>query len=147
MDHLDNVRERLEALEQRTEHWRQETRTVKQRLRWWRGLACGVLFVGLASQPLPLGIAKEEHPDKDNKGLAHRVQRLEAQVKALQATLAAVTFDATAKELVITGANLRIVNGLGQTDCGELEHRPIPNCPNGLAWIPTLGKRLNTTTV
>ena len=59
------------------------------------------------------------------------MRRLEAQVKALQATLAAVTFDATTKELVITEANLRIVNGLGQTDCGP-EDKPIPDCPNGL---------------
>ena len=40
-------------------------------------------------------------------------------------------FDATTKELVITGANLRTVNGLGRTDCGS-EEEPIPDCPNGL---------------
>jgi hypothetical protein len=131
MDSMDNLRERLEALEQRTEHFHQQTRMVDQRLRWWRGLACGVLLVGLVSLPLPAGMATEEHTDKDTKGLAQRLQRLEAQVKALQATLAAVTFDGTTKELVITGANLRIVNGLGKTDCGLVEE-PIPDCPNGV---------------
>ena len=34
MDSIDNFRERFEALEQRTEHWHQHTRTVVQRLRW-----------------------------------------------------------------------------------------------------------------
>ena len=58
------------------------------------------------SVPLPTGMATEEHAEKDDKGLVRRVRRLEAQVKALQATLAAVTFDATTKELVITGANV-----------------------------------------
>jgi hypothetical protein len=33
--------------------------------------------------------------------------------------------------VVITGANLRIVNGRGSTDCGP-EDTPIPDCPNGL---------------
>ena len=41
MDSLDNFRERVEALEQRTEYFHQQTRTVERRLRWWRGLACG----------------------------------------------------------------------------------------------------------
>ena len=36
-------------------------------------------------------------------------------------------------EVVITGANLRIVNGLGSTDCrDEASGTPIPDCPNGL---------------
>jgi hypothetical protein len=132
MDSLDNFRERVEALEQRTAHFHQQTRTVERRLRWWRGLASGLLLVGLVSLPLPTGMATEEHADKDDKGLAQRVRKLEAQVKALQATLAAVAFDATTKELVITGANLRIVNGLGRTDCGPVGEEPIPDCPNGL---------------
>ena len=36
MDSMDNGRERFEALEQRTEHLQQPTRTVERRLRWWR---------------------------------------------------------------------------------------------------------------
>jgi hypothetical protein len=132
MDSLDNFRERVEALEQRTEHLHQQTRTVERRLRWWRGLASGLLLVGLVSLPLPTGMATEEHAEKDDKGLARRVRKLEAQVKALQATLAAVTFDATTKELVITEANLRIVNGLGSTDCIDEQGNTIPDCPNGL---------------
>jgi hypothetical protein len=118
MDGMENFRERFEAVEA-------HMHAVEGRLRWWRGMACGLLIVGLISLPLPSGMAteepqgrahKEEHADKDNKGLAQRVKILEKQVKALQDTLAAVTFDATANELVITGANLRIVNGLGATE-------------------------------
>ena len=36
------------------------------------------------------------------------------------------------QEVVITGANLRIVNGLGRTDCTDNDGHPIPDCPNGL---------------
>jgi hypothetical protein len=36
------------------------------------------------------------------------------------------------QEVVITGANLRIVNGLGSTDCTDDQGESIPNCPNGL---------------
>jgi hypothetical protein len=35
---------------------------------------------------------------------------------AVENKLSAMTFDATANEVIITGANLRIVNGLGSTD-------------------------------
>jgi len=132
MDSHDNLRERLEALEQRTEHWRQQTRTVARRLRWWRGLASGVLLAGLVSLPLPSGIATEEPTEKDNMELRQRVQLLEAQVNALEDKLAAVTFDTTAKELVITGANLRIVNGLGRTGCTDDQGDLMPHCPNSL---------------
>lgn len=139
MDSMDNFRERFEALEQRTEQWKQQTQareththTVERRLRWWRGLACGVGLVGLVSLPLPSGMATEEPNAKEHRGWRQRVQQLEAQVTILQEKLAAVTFDATAKELVLTGANLRIVNGLGSTDCTEDNGDPIPNCPNRL---------------
>ena len=50
MDSMDNFRERFEALEQQTEQLRQQTQTleaqtrsVQLRLRWWRGIACGVI--------------------------------------------------------------------------------------------------------
>jgi aspartyl/asparaginyl beta-hydroxylase (cupin superfamily) len=35
MDSMDNIRERFEALEQRTERLQQHARMVEQRLRWW----------------------------------------------------------------------------------------------------------------
>jgi hypothetical protein len=118
MDGMKNFRERLAAVEA-------HMHAVEQRLRWWRGIACGLLIVGLISLPLPSGMAKEEppgrahreeHPDKDNKGLQQRVKTLEDKLKVLQDKLAAVIFDAATNEVVITGANLRIVNGLGSTE-------------------------------
>src|SRR4029434_14516 len=105
MDSMDSFRERFEALEQRTEQLQQHTRMVERRLRWWRGIACGVMVLGLLSGALPSG----KPVDAQQGGLP-------ARVAALEDKLAAVTFDATANELVITGANLRIVNGLGTTD-------------------------------
>src|SRR5262249_39933384 len=50
----------------------------------------------------------------------------------LENKLSAMTFDGAANEVVITGANLRIVNGLGRTSCSDEQDNPIPNCPNGL---------------
>src|SRR4030095_1218064 len=105
MDSMDSFRERFEALEQRTEQLQQHTRMVERRLRWWRGIACGVVVLVFLSGALPSG----KPVDAQQGGLP-------ARVAALEDKLAAVTFDATANELVITGANLRIVNGLGATD-------------------------------
>ena len=36
MDRMDNVRERFETLEQRTEQWQHHTRMVERRRRGWR---------------------------------------------------------------------------------------------------------------
>jgi hypothetical protein len=97
MDHMDNFRERFEALERRTQ-------MVEQRLRWWRGMAGGLLVLGLLSWALPLGKAA----DAPGRGMAERMATVEKK-------LAAMDFDDAANEVVITGANLRIVNGLGST--------------------------------
>jgi trimeric autotransporter adhesin len=40
-------------------------------------------------------------------------------------------FSRKGNEVFIKGANLHLVNGLGQTDCGSVEE-PISDCPNGL---------------
>jgi hypothetical protein len=101
--------------------------TINRRLRWWRGLACGLAVVGLLGWGLPLGLAREDAPDKEKgeKGLAQRVAALEQLLKH---------FSREKNEIVITGANLHIVNGLGQTSC-PLDPEtgdPLPGCPNGL---------------
>jgi len=51
MDSMDNLRERVEALEQRTEHVHQHTRPHARRRRWWRRtgrvaalIACGLVL-------------------------------------------------------------------------------------------------------
>jgi hypothetical protein len=62
--------------------------------------------------------------DKDKKGLEQRVAALEDLLKHSSRE---------DNEIFITGANLHLVNGLGQTDCPvDSEGNPLPGCPNGL---------------
>jgi len=98
---LSDFRERFEALEQRTEHLQQHTHSVERRLRWWRGIACGAIVLALLGFPLQSG--KAQYEDKD---LAQRVAALEYKLEYVSGG---------PNEVVITGANLRIVNGLGTT--------------------------------
>jgi hypothetical protein len=112
MENMDHVRERIEALEWQTEQLKHETQalkaqtyTVERQLRWWRGIACGVMLLGLVSLPLQSGTAADTQPG----AMADRMATLENK-------LSAMTFDGAANEVVISGANLRIVNGLGSTD-------------------------------
>jgi hypothetical protein len=121
MDSMDNFRERFEALERRTQR-------VEQRLRWWRGIACGVVVLALLSLALPSGKAADPQP----RGMTERMATVEKK-------LAAMDFDDAANEVVISGANLRIVNGLGHTHTtnglgnlivGYNEERGDPNRPD-----------------
>ena len=121
MESMDNFRERFEALEQQMKVIGAHTRIVERRLRWWRGIACGVMFLGLVSLPLQSGKAADTQP----RGMAERMATLENKLRGM-------AFDDAANEVVITGANLRIVNGLGSTSCTDAQGNPIPNCPNGL---------------
>jgi hypothetical protein len=98
VDGRDTFRERLEALERRTQR-------VERRLRWWRAIACGLLMLSLLSLALQSGKAADTQP----RGIAERIATVEKK-------LAAVYFDDVANEVVITGANLHIVNGLGETE-------------------------------
>src|SRR5215831_12159965 len=101
MDSMDNVRERIEALEQQMRAMGAHTRTVERRLRWWRGFACGAVLLTMMSRSLLLGTAADTQP----RGMAERMATLEHRLSAMR-------FDDAANEVVITGANLRIVNGL-----------------------------------
>jgi hypothetical protein len=136
MDNMDNFRERFEALERRTQ-------MVERRLRWWRGIACGVVMLALLSLALPSGKAA----DAPGRGMAERMATMEKK-------LAAMDFDDAANEVVITGANLRIVNGLGTTDTanglgnlivGYNESRPPNEGPDVRAGSHdvVVGRRLN----
>jgi hypothetical protein len=113
---MDQLQTRLEALEQ-------QMHTVNRWLYWWRGLACGLAVLAVLTWALPAVVAQEEEAKgKGPKGLAQRVAALEELLKH---------FSREKNEIFITGANLHMVNGLGQTDCGT-EEEPIPDCPNGL---------------
>jgi hypothetical protein len=102
MDSMDNFRERFEALEQRTEQLKHQTHILARQARWWRGIACGVIVLALLGIPLQSGKAQYE-----GKDLAQRVADLEYKLEYVTGG---------PNEVVITGANLRIVNGLGSTD-------------------------------
>jgi hypothetical protein len=111
---MDQLHTRLDALEQ-------QMHTVTRRLRWWRGLACGAVVLAMLTWALPAVLAQEEDAKgKGPKGLAQRVAALEELLKH---------FSREKNEIFITGANLYIVNGLGQTSCADIN---IPDCPNGM---------------
>jgi hypothetical protein len=67
MDSMDRIRERVEALEQQTKAMAAHTRTVEQRLRWWRGIAYDmVMLVGAIG--IALGSMTPAHADVINCG-------------------------------------------------------------------------------
>ena len=122
---MDHLHERLERLEQRTH-------TAERQLRWWRGLACGLVVVSLLRLMFPSGNAA----DAQSGASANWLVDLQDKLKVLESLLRhieVVTTPDGLQEVVITGANLRIVNGLGSTDCrDEASGTLIPDCPNGL---------------
>ena len=79
MDNLDNFRERFDALEQQTGQLMHHTRTITRRLRWWRGLACGLVVLGLLTWALPVVTA-----DDGKKDLEQRVAALEKLLDSLR---------------------------------------------------------------
>ena len=97
MKSIEKLGERLEAMEHRA-------RMMEQRLRWWRILACGLVVVGLVILPLVGGTAQEQ--SSYERAMARRLAALEYKLQYISGGL---------NEVVITGANLRIVNGLGST--------------------------------
>ena len=114
--------ERLEALEHQIQTLHRQTRTIARQLRWWRGLACGLVVLALLPWVLPATTAHEDARGGP-QGLADLVAALEDLL---------TPFTRVGHEVVITGANLRLVNGLGRTDCTAEPDEPIPDCPNGL---------------
>jgi trimeric autotransporter adhesin len=111
-------------LPERFERLEQQTHTVERQPRRWRSVACGFAILSLLGWGLPLGLARGEASEKarDQKGLEQRVAALEKLLKH---------FSRDGNEITIKGANLRIVNGLGSTNCGDPADL-IPDCPNGL---------------
>jgi len=101
---MDQLQTRLDAL-------KQQMHTVTRRLHWWRGLACGIVVLGFLTWSLPTGTAQEEigssSAQEEKKTLEQRVAALESFLKH---------FSRKDSEVFITGANLHIVNGLGNTE-------------------------------
>jgi hypothetical protein len=107
---MDNLLQRLEALED-------EVRTVQRRLRLWRQLAGSVLVLMLVTFLQPWGLAAQVLGEDPDRSLWERVN-LWYRVNAIERTLTHVTSVPGAgglPEVRITGANLRLVNGLRAT--------------------------------
>jgi hypothetical protein len=102
---MDELHARLDALEHQVHTLHQQAHTVDRRLRWWRRLACGLVVLGLIGWTLQASTAP-----------SGQLLSLPERLGALERKLASVTFNAATHELVITGANLRLLNGLGSTD-------------------------------
>ena len=56
---MDDLRPRLDALESHIHTLQQYTQTVERRLRWWRGLAGGLLVLAGLTWALPVVTADD----------------------------------------------------------------------------------------
>ena len=97
---MNDLRKDLEALEH-------EVRAVQRRLRLWRILTCGVLGLGLVCLLQPWGLDAQAPGGGSQGNLWQRVSALERTLTHVTS----VTGEGGRPEVVITGANLRIVNG------------------------------------
>src|SRR5215813_13555428 len=105
METMENLHERVEVLEHQMEALIHRAHLVERRLRWWCALACGLLVLLVASLPLPSSTAQEE--SAEYRAARKRLAALEYKLQYVSGG---------PNEVVITGANLRIVNGLGNTE-------------------------------
>jgi hypothetical protein len=128
---MENLRQRVEALEHHLRSLEAHTQTLERRLGWWRRLAWGLGLLALGGWALHAGPAADAQSTRLDGHLGN-VGDLLKTLQALLTHVTLVTDDAGRPEIVITGANLRIVNGLGSTDCTDEAGKPIPDCPNGL---------------
>ena len=101
---MDHLGENLEALEH-------EVHTIQRRLRLWRSLTCGVLGLALLSLLQPWGLDAQGQEGSSRGSLWQRVSAIERTLSHVSSG----TGDGGRPEVVITGANLRIVNGLRGT--------------------------------
>src|SRR5262245_35473180 len=105
METMESLHERVEVLEHQIEVLIHRGRLIERRLRWWCALACGLLVLLVASLPLPWSTAQEE--SAEYRAARKRLAALEYKLQYVSGG---------PNEVVITGANLRIVNGLGDTE-------------------------------
>src|SRR5262245_42126747 len=102
METIESLHERVEVLEHQIEALIHRAHIIERRLRWWCALACGLLVLLVASLPLPWSTAQEE--SAEYRAARKRLAALEYKLQYVSGG---------PNEVVITGANLRIVNGLG----------------------------------
>jgi hypothetical protein len=100
--------------------------------------------------------AQEERLPEENRRLVQRLEDVEDVLRKLQKIFTHITIakdDAGRLEIILSGVNLRIVNGLGSTDCIDEQGSPIPDCPNGLGnlivgynepRVPEVGENIRT---
>jgi hypothetical protein len=116
---MDDLLGRLEHLEQSIRTLEHRNTRVLHRLRWWRRLACSLAVLTLFSLPLSLDARSDDRKREDYEGANHQLKSLLQRFLAIEQKLQHVTSEVSAEgypELVITGANLRIVNGTGGTE-------------------------------
>jgi len=117
---MEALQNRLEALEQQAEQLKHHIRITERALRWWRRMTCVLGVLALLAPPLTSVGAQQAvrsadgNPWKGLEHLEHRVAQLENEVAQLEDKLVHIT--SSSDEVTITGANLRIVNGLGSTN-------------------------------
>jgi hypothetical protein len=107
---MDSLLLRLEALED-------EVRTVRRRLRLWRQLTGSVLVLALVSLLQPWNLAAQALDEAQERTIWQLIN-LWGRVGAIERTLAHITSETGAgglPEVRITGANLRLTNGLRAT--------------------------------
>jgi Grass antifreeze beta roll len=129
---MENVHHRIDALAQQLQRLEAHTQTVERRLRGWRRLAWSLVVLSLVSLGQSASTAQEECPAAGRLGA--RLAEFEHALGRLRETLKHVALradDAGRPEGVFSGVNVRIVNGLGSTDCLDEQFQPIPDCPHG----------------
>jgi hypothetical protein len=115
---MDPLLGRLETLELQLRILQQQSSTSLRRLRWWRRLGCSLAVLTVFGLPLSLGAGPEDRKREDNKVGTSQLRGLLQRFLAIERKLEHLTSEVGQEgypELVITGANLRIVNGLGGT--------------------------------
>jgi hypothetical protein len=110
---MDHLQTRLDALEQQMRTLEHQTHTIKRQLRWWRGLACALVVLGLVALPLYGARTQAQEEEQEEEEVVTRALTLAQRVAALESKLRFVT--RSGRNMFITGANLHLVNGLGET--------------------------------
>jgi hypothetical protein len=116
---MDNLLNRVQTLEQHVQSLQQQTASVAGRLRWWRRLASSLALLTVFGLPLSLGAGPEDRKGEDHKAGDNLLKNLLQRFLAIERKLEYVTREVSNEghpEFVISGANLRIVNGLGFTE-------------------------------